>query len=296
MAQATDAGPATTAPASSAATGAKAQLDDFLGQYGLSGLGDFAWNEYLNGTPVSQIMLDIRQQPAYQQRFPAMAELAKQGRAITEADYINIENSYRQVYHAYGIPAGIFDKPSDFTKLIVGDVSPTELNDRVKMYTDAVMNDTEVLNQISTLYGQVGHTNNPAGDLLAHYLDPTAAVPVLEQQLNAAKFAAVGKESGYGQLTAAQATQYGAQQGTTPQQAQQGFGALVANRELFQALPGEQAATLGQDVQLGAAFGGSELDKEAIQNQARLRVAEGSGGGGFTQTQRGAVGLQSQNV
>jgi len=275
---------------------AKDAITTFLGTYGLSGLGTFAWNEYLKGVPLSQIMLDIRKTPAYTQRFPGMAELAKTGRAISEQQYMNQEDAYRQVLHSYGLPRNFYDKPDDFAKFMVGDVSPSELNDRVKQYTSVVMGDTETLHQLTSLYGKVGHSNNPQGDLLAHYLDPNTAAPLLTEQLNAAQFAAAGKTSGYGQLSAAQAMQFGAQQQTSVSQAQQGFGTLVHDKELFGALPGEGQQNISETVQLGAAFGGDAAGQEQIANRAKLRVAEGSGGGGFSATQTGLKGTASNEV
>lgn len=275
---------------------AKAILDGFLADYGLTGLGDWAWNKVLHGESADQIKLEMRDTDAYKQRFPAMEALAKQGYAMSESDYINQENAYKQVFHAYGLPAGFYDKPEDFAKFMTGNVSPSELNDRVKTYSAAVLGDTETLNQLRTLYDAYGHDGNPTGDLLAHYLDPNAAAPLLSEQLQAAQFASAAKTSGFGQLTAAQAEQFGARADTTQSQAQQGFGQLVHGRELFGALPGEQADQITQSEQLGAAFGGDAMAQEKINRRAQTRVAAGAGGGGFSSTQRGAVGLASSEI
>ena len=276
--------------------GAKAVLDNFLSQYGLQGLGDWAWNKALNGESIDQIKLEMRDTPEFQARFPAMQQMAKQGRAMSVDQYMAMEDSYRSVMHSYGLPQGFYDQPQDFAKFMLGDVSPSELNDRVKQYTDAVMGDTETLTQMQRLYGDVGHGNNPTGDLLAHYLDPTVAAPLLTQQLAASQFASAASRGGFGQLSKAEAEQYGAQAGTTMQQAEQGFGTLYQGRELMQGLPGENQDTISHETQLGAVFGGNAPDQEKIQNRARLRVAEGSGGGGFTATQTGIRGLGSNEV
>jgi hypothetical protein len=279
--------PSPAKPLSTDQASAKDAITSFLGQYGLEALGTFAWNEYLNGTPLSQIMLDIRKTPEYQARFPAMATLAQNGQAMTEQQYMSLEQSYRDIFHSYGLPAGFYDQPADFAKFMEGNVSPAELQSRVQAYTTAVSGDTETLNQLSKLYGDVGHSNNPQGDLLAHYLDPNAAAPLLAQQLAGAQFASAGVRSGFGQVTAAQALQYGAQAGTTAAQAEQGFGALVHGRELMTGLPGENQGDISQQTQLGAEFGGSATDQEVLSRRAQLRVAEGSGGGGFSQNRRG---------
>jgi hypothetical protein len=279
---------------------AKATIHAFLDPLGLGALSDMAWNETLNGASWTQVLLDIRNTDTYKAAFPGMAAALKNGDIAPgdnqESQYRSLVGTYQQVNQAYGLPKGFYDSPDQIAKFIENQVSPTEYKDRVAQYSSAVMGDTETLNQLSQLYGEANHPGNPVGDLLAHYLDPTVAEPLLTQQLQASQFAAAGKTSGYGQLTAAQAEQYGARAGTTAAQAQQGFGSLVHSQELFDALPGEQAGAIGQDVQLGAAFGGSATDQEAIANRARLRVAEGSGGGGFSTTQRGVAGLGSNEV
>lgn len=266
---------------------AVAEVDAFLGQYGLSGLGQWAWTKVLNGESISQIMLELHDTPEYKERFPAMGALAANGQAMSEQQYMALEQSYRDIFHSYGLPAGFYDQPADFAKFMVGNVSPAELQSRVQAYTTAVNGDTETLNQLGRLYGEVGHGNNPQGDLLAHYLDPNAAAPLLAQQLASAQFASAGVRSGFGQLTAAQAEQYGARAGTSVQQAEQGFGALVHGRELMHSLPGEGQTDISLQTQLGAEFGGSATDQEALARRAELRVAEGSGGGGFARTRKG---------
>src|SRR5689334_18836184 len=93
---------------------ARAILDDTLAQYGLSGLGDRLWQQYLNGEPIEQIMVDLRKTPEYKARFPGMEALSKKGRAISEGEYISIERGYAQLFREYGLPAGFYDDPSDF--------------------------------------------------------------------------------------------------------------------------------------------------------------------------------------
>lgn len=289
-----------TAPSGTSATGvvtsAQAILNQFLSDYGLAALGDWAWQKMLRGESIEQISLEMRDTPTYQARFPAMQQLAKDGHAMSEAEYIAQEKSYTNIMHSYGLPSGFYDSPQDFAKFMTGNVSPAELNDRVKEYTAAVMGDTETLNQLRLLYDEVGHDGNPVGDLLAHYLDPTVAQPLLTQQLQAAQFASASSRSGFGQLTAAEAEQYGARAGTTAREGEQGFGALVNNRELMDALPGEAADRISREEQLGAAFGGNSTAVKKIEDRRRLRVAEGSGGGSFSTTQRGARGLGSSEV
>lgn len=288
---------ATTTTQPSTQTGAKASLDAFLATYGLQSLGDFAWNEYVKGVPVEQIMLDLRSTPEWKARFPAMDALAKEGHALSPDQYIAMEQQYQSVMHAYGLPSGFYDSPDDYAKFLIGHVSPTELKDRVAQYTEVVLGDTETLNAMERYYGQTGHTGNPVGDLLAMYLDPDKAVPLLAEQVQSAQFAGAASRSGFGQIDKAQAEQFGAQMNVSAEQAQQGFGALVQNRQLFEALPGQGENQIGQDVQLGAAFGGDAMAQEQIEKRRSERKAAGAGGGQFAQSRTGAAaGLTSNKV
>ncbi len=275
---------------------ALAEIKTALAAYGLSSLAQWAWDLWTKGTSEAELWLQIKDRPEYKARFPGMEELRKQGTAITEADYINQEQSYKSVMHAYGLPSGFYDSPDDFGKMIAGHVSPEELRGRVQTFSQAVLGDTETLNQLRTLYADAGVPRSAESDLLAYYLDPSRAAPILEQQYSAAQFAGAAAKSGYGQLTTSQAEQFGAREGTTTAQAREGFGALMQNKELFGALPGQGEQNIGQDVQLGAAFGGDAQAQQQIEKRRRERLAAGSGGGGFAATQRGVTGLTSSEV
>ncbi len=284
-----------SAPTSDQAS-AKAIVDGFLADYGLSGLGAWAWDRLINGASVEQIKLEMHDRPEYVARFPALAELRKQGRGINEAEYIATENQMKDVMHAYGLPAGFYDSPDDFSRLIGGQVSPNELKDRVQAYSSVVLGDTETLAQMRRLYADQGIPRSAEGDLLAYYLDPNRAAPLLQEQIEAGQFAAAAANSGFGNVSKEQAETYGARRDVSAKEAEQGFGALYQNRELFGGLPGQGEGNIDQNTQLGAAFGGSAADQETIERRRRARVAAGSGGGGFTTTTRGASGIGSQQV
>ncbi len=295
--------PAPTATAAPTATGptvaqqsARSIVDGFLADYGLSGLGAWAWDRLLGGASVEQIKLEMHDRPEYIARFPALAELRKQGRGVTEAEYIGVENAMKDVMHAFGLPAGFYDSPDDFSRLIGGNVSPTELKDRVQAYSSVVLGDQVRLSELQRLYQDEGIPRSAESDLLAYYLDPSKGATVINEQIEAATFAAASARSGFGSLSKAQAEEFGSRRDVSAQEAERGFGALYQSRELFGALPGQGETDISQNTQLGAAFGGSAVDQETIEKRRRERVAAGSGGGGFTAGQRGVSGLGSQQV
>lgn len=265
---------------------ARAIIDTALSQLGLQSLSTTVWNWHLFGRPLEQIMLDLRTTPEYKARFPAMDALAVKGHAITEAQYIGLETSYTQILRAAGAPAGFYDTPDDFTALISGEVAPTEFQDRVKLAQDAVYNAPAETR--AALHDQFGISD---GDLWAYWQDPAKALPVLTQTAQAARLSGVGAQTGYGQLSAADALRLQAL-GVSPDQATQGLSQLVQQHQLFNPLLGEQGyAGLNTGQQLGMTFGGDSAAQQQLDAEKAKRAAEFQGDASFTQSQTGASGL-----
>lgn len=268
----------------SADDSAKAFLNSYLSQYGLSSLGDWAWQKYLNGEPIDQIMLEMRQTPEYKARFPYMDELSQKGRAITEQQAIDQERTFAQVFRVAGLNP---DQYKDLiNKDIGGEVSPSEMQARLQMYTQTVyQSDPEVRAQLKFLYG-IGDN-----DILAYALDPNKLLPVLQNKFAAAQEASAGVLTGWGQLSSQEA-EHLAMLGISPDQARQGFSALGMESELFNPLPGElDRTTISRAQQLNAQFEGNIDAQKAIQRKQSERIAQFQGGGSFATTNKGVVGV-----
>jgi hypothetical protein len=67
----------------------------------------------------------------YAKRFGGMAELASRGQAISEAEYVELERSYRNVMSNYGLPPTYYDSFNDYARLIGAGLSPNEVEQRV---------------------------------------------------------------------------------------------------------------------------------------------------------------------
>jgi hypothetical protein len=184
---------------------------------------------------------------------------------------------------AAGLPQGFYDGQDDFTKFLTNDLSLAELGDRVTLAANAAFNMPREARDALTQWGM------GAGDLTAFWLDPDKAQPLLERKYNASLLAGASTRAQFGSLTEDTANQL-VGWGTTEEQAEQGFGALVDSKELFQTLDRTEDV-IGQDAQLGAAFGGSSAARRRIENRRAKREATFSGGGGFASTQGGLSGL-----
>ena len=263
-------------------------IRDLLDTYGLSELADFVGNYIVEQDVIDENVLigQIRQQPAYQQRFAANEARRAAGlNVLSEGQYIALENTYRQYLRASGLPTGFYDSNDDFQNLIANDVSPGELAERVNQGYEAIrFADPEVISQMQELYG-VGE-----GELAAYFLDPERATPTLLRQARSAQIAGTFVQQADMQLTQAQALQLEAA-GVSPEQARAGAQAITGAQELFAALPGQTGEAITQEEQIAGVFGTSAAAQQRIRQRTRERQAEFEAGGGFAAQGSQVTGL-----
>lgn len=262
-------------------------LRDLLAQYGLSSLTDWAWAQLTGGRSAGEIALDLPNQQAYKDRFPAISQREEAGLpALSPAEYIAYENQATQMMRAAGFPPAFYDQPDDFTKLISRDVSLSEFSQRVSLYQRAVYQQPkETRDEMKRLYGI------SEGDMAAVLADPDRALPIIQQQIDSSIIAGEAQRQRFGALTQTEAERLAAL-GISDQQAAQGFGQVTQASELFQRLPGEVAGGPGREQALGLVAGDAS-SLAAIDAQARRRKGEFAGGGGYASTQTGLTGLGS---
>lgn len=267
-----------------------AQLQQTLEQYGFSGhdlaaLVAWAKGEIIRGSAAPQIALDLQKTPQFERRFPAIGVLAKEGVAITPAEYISVEQSYAQAEHAGGLPANF----ASYDQLIAGQVSPSEYAARINQgYLAVEQAPPEVQAAMQAYHSNYGTTK---GDMVAYWLDPKKGEPMLLQQAQAAQIGGAGKASGFNNgrfISAAEALRL-AQQGVTYQQAQQGFQKLTQEKELYTSLPGQgQRYDFTPDRLLQAQFGADGQTALQLQIQADYEKNTTNSGVGVTQGQQGS--------
>lgn len=278
---------APTSPAGSTEVqkSARALIQSTLNEYGLGSLGDRLWQQYLSGSPIEQIFNDMRATPEYKTRFPYMEELAKKGRAITEAEAISTERALAQVARQAGLPSGFYDSPDDFSKLIGGEVSPAEWAKRVQLASDAINGDPTIQHELGRFAGVF-----TPGELTAFWLDPDKALPALEQKFEAAKASSTAIRTGFGALSIDEANRL-AQLGISDEQLTGGFSTLAGSSELVSALPGSGEEAIGRNDQLAAVFERNAQAIAKLNRRARSRTAVFEGGGSFTSSKTGLSGV-----
>ncbi len=137
-------------------------------QYGLGSLVEPLKALIVSGPSEAELTLALRQTEPYKQRFAANAKRLASGlRALSEAEYITLEDQYQSIMRNYGLPATYYTKDATgkqagFEKFIAGDVSAAELEDRIAIAQKRVINAApEVTTALKQFYPDI--TN---GDIL----------------------------------------------------------------------------------------------------------------------------------
>ena len=196
-------------------------------QYGLQSLVEPLKNLIQEGISPSEFTLRLRETDAYKKRFAANQTRINQGlRALSEAEYIGLEDQYQDIMRRYGMPESYYKKgdlgtQAGFEKFIGFDVSPVELEDRIQTAQSRVFDaNPEVAATLKQFYP--GITN---GDVLAYVLDPKSALPELKRKITAAEIGAGAKIAGL--ATGLERATELASYGVTKEQAQQGFQTIA---------------------------------------------------------------------
>jgi hypothetical protein len=173
-----------------------------------------------------EFTLRLRQTDAYKKRFAANAERIKKGfRAISEAEYVAKEDAYQDIMRRYGLPESYYSRgemgrQEGFEKLIAGDVSDVELEDRISTAQRRVINaNPEVAQALRTFYPGISQ-----GDILAYTLDPSKAIEDIKRKVTAAEIG--GAAARFGLTTNVSDAEYLRNYGVTKEQADQGYATI----------------------------------------------------------------------
>ena len=297
------AGAGTSAAASTAAAEGLAKrqsafdlLREQFAQYGLEGLVDPLKGLIQENVSPSEFAVRLRQTEPYKKRFAANAARINKGlRALSEAEYITLEDSYQNIMRNYGLPATYYTKgdmgrQEGFEKFIAGDVSPAELEERVLTAQNRVINaPPQVKDALKQFYPDINNS-----DILAYTLDPEKGLADIKRKVTAA-------EIGGAALGAKLATDVGraeelAKFGVTAQQARQGYQAaspiIERGRQLsdfYQESPYTQRTAEEEIFGLsGAAEAGAKRKKLTALEEASFAGRSGTTGGALSRDRAGS--------
>lgn len=200
-------------------------LQNLFKSYGIESLAPQIVNFIKNGYSPDTVSILLQETPEYKTRFAANESRIRAGLpALSPAEYVSVENSYRDILSSAGTPKGFYDQPSDFTNWIANGVSPLEIQHRV----DSAM---QVINQSDPKTLDYFKQHYTTGDMIAYALDAKRAEPLVSKQFEAAQIG--GQAANQGINLDQNTAESLAGQGVTANQAQQGFG--IVSQDLAQA-------------------------------------------------------------
>lgn len=202
-------------------------LFEQFNQYGLGALVEPLRGFIVDGLSPAEFTLRLRDTDAYKKRFAAnQARVQKGLAALSEAEYIGLEDQYQNIMRNYGLPAsyytrGEMGRQEGFEKFIANDVSAAELEDRVVTAQNRVINAApEVSRALREFYPDI-----TGGDILAYALDPEQALSNIKRKVTAAEIGAGAMQQGLA-TSLARAEELG-RFGVTGEQARQGYQTIA---------------------------------------------------------------------
>ena len=192
---------------------------DRFAQYGLSSLGTKVLDLARKGYTEATITLELQNTDEYKARFAANAERQKKGLSVlSPAEYLSVEDAYRQTLRAYGLNQ--FDNDTYVRQFIAYDVSPSELSTRVVTAVQRVQNADPVVARTLRDYYGIG-----SADMVAYVLDPNEQLPKIQRQVAAAEIGAAARLQGL--EAGVSVSEQLASQGITQAEAQKGYATIA---------------------------------------------------------------------
>ena len=196
-------------------------------EYGLASLVTPLRDLITSGVSPSEFTLRLRETDAYKKRFAANEARIKNGvRALSEFEYIKAEDAYQNVMRRKGLPESYYARgdmgiQKGFESLLAGDVSSDELEDRIVMAQDRVLNaNPEVARALKAFYPGISN-----GDILAYSLDPANAINAIKRKITTAEIGGAAARSGL--TTNVEDATYLEKYGVTKGQAEQGYETIA---------------------------------------------------------------------
>jgi len=258
-------------------------VQSLFNSYGLGSLAGKIYDYVKNGYSSDTISILLQDTPEYKARFAGNEARKKAGLAVlSPAEYLSTESSYEQIMQSAGLPTSFYDQPSDFATWIGNNVSPTEIQSRVDLASQAV-------NLASPAYRQaLNQMGIDDAHMAAYYLDPTKALPLLQKQAATAQIGAEALKQGlaFDQAYSEQLATEGVSQST----AAQGYAQVAAELGTMQSLGSIYGQSWGQRESEQAdieGLGSTVAKKTGLLSQERGAFSGATGGAsaGLSQSQ-----------
>jgi len=256
-----------------------ATLTERFQRYGLGSLINKIKDLAIDGATESTITLALQESDEYKTRFKANQNRIAKGLAVLQpAEYLNVEDGYRQVLRSYGLRQ--FDTDEYVQQFIANDMSPTEFSNRVVTAVQRVQNaDPAVVQQLRDFYG-VGQQ-----DLVAYVLDPEQQFQKIERQVAASEIGVAARRQGLS--AGVSVAEQLAAQGVTQAEAQKGYATIadiLPTAEKLSDIYGTTLDTYGQSEAEQEVFNSLASAQRKRQKLTAREVASFSGRSGASRT------------
>ena len=259
-----------------------ALLEQTFRDYGLSELVPVIKGYMQRNLGPKQAALELRNEPAYKARFAGNeARRASGMNALSEAEYLALEDSYSQTLRAYGVQnylgTDAKSRQKVMSDIIANDISATEFKDRIETVVTRVNNaDAQVKETLKTFYDIKDE------DLTGYFLNPKENLPKLQEKVTAAEIGAAAKAQGLttGVTGAAALAQFG----ITKQEAQAGYSTIGEFMPTASKLGTIYNDEYSQNLAEQEVFKGTASAKRKRQQLAEREVASFSGSSGRART------------
>lgn len=189
---------------SDATRDAFAMLTDLFSSYGLEGLAGEISGYMTSGLTASEALIKLKTNPsgAYAKRFAGNFARIKNGlNAVSEAEYINLENSYASTLKSYGLGNMVSlnrdDNYKTFANYIANDMSAVEFKDRIDTVVTRVQNsDPAIKSTLKAFYPEISDN-----DLISYFLNPKDNLMKLQEKVTASEIGAAALGAGAGLTT-----------------------------------------------------------------------------------------------
>ena len=254
-------------------------LTDRFNKYNLSSLAKTIKDLAVDGATEATITLALQETEDYKRRFKANETRMKNNlQVLSPAEYLNLEDGYRQVLRAYGLKQ--FDTDEYVSKFIENDVSAAEMSNRVVTAVQRVQNaDPAIQKQLRDYYG-IGQE-----DLVAYVLDPQQQFQKIERQVAASEIGvAAGRQ---GLKAGVGVAEQLAAQGVTQAEAQKGYATIadiLPTAEKLSSIYGKTMDTYGQSEAEQEVFNSLASAQRKRQQLTAREIAAFSGMSGTNRT------------
>ena len=194
-------------------------------KYGMGSLVSEVKQYIVDGLSPAEFTIKLRASKPYQERFAANAKRIANGfKAIDEATYLALEDSYQSIMQNYGLPATYYQKGSlgvqkGFEDLIGGNVDPITLEERIVEGQKITKGNKSIIDTAKRFFPTLTD-----GDFLGYVLNPKNGLKDIKDKVTAVEIGAGAVEADLN-IGLERALELGTA-GINKAQAKQGFAAI----------------------------------------------------------------------